>query len=585
MTRPEPILRALMRHLAPQRASVVALALLLIVGTGMQLAVPQVLRRFIDTATGGMEGSLPLLALAFLALALTTQLLGAGAAVLGTLVGQGATNALRRDLLAHVLSLDLDAHARRRPGEWIERIDADATALADFFAQFTGRVVAGLLLTVGVLVVLAREQPLLGLVFTAFVALEVAVLLALRSWPVPATAAEREASAQLFGFLEERTRSLGDLRANGAAAHTMRRFAPVMATFRSALQRAVMMRSTVWLIGLALFGTAVVATLALGVRLVGDGAITVGTAYMVFQYLLLLQGPIEQVTQQLQVLQRAGASLGRIDALLAERSALRSGDAALPEGPLSIAFEGVSFRYPDAGEGAATLRGIDLKIPSGAQVGLIGRTGSGKTTLTRLLYRFFDPSEGRLLLGGVDARTVPIATLRRRVGFLTQEVGLIAGSVRDNLTFFDDSIPDAALHAALREVGLSDWLARFPEGLDARIGSQGATLSAGEGQLLALARLMSTDPGVVILDEPTSRLDPDTEARLEQALGRLLAGRTAVVIAHRLATVERADFVCLLRDGTVAEFGARSTLAADPDSGYAALLAAAAVGAAPEELS
>jgi ABC-type multidrug transport system fused ATPase/permease subunit len=585
MTKPEPILRALVRHLAPQRGAVVALALLLIVATGLQLAVPQVLRRFIDTATGGAEGSLPLLALVFLALALTTQLLGAGAAVLGTLVGQGATNALRRDLLAHVLSLDLDAHARRRPGEWIERIDADATALADFFAQFTGRVVAGLLLTVGVLVVLAREQPLLGLAFSGFLALEIVVLLALRSWPVPATAAEREASAQLFGFLEERTRSLGDLRANGAAAHTMLRFAPVMASFRGALQRAVMMRSTVWLIGLALFGLAVVATLALGVRLVGDGAITVGTAYMVFQYLLLLQGPIEQVTQQLQVLQRAGASLGRIDALLAERSALHSGDAALPEGPLSIAFVGVSFRYPDAGAGAVTLRGIDLTIPAGAQVGLIGRTGSGKTTLTRLLYRFFDPSEGRLLLGGVDARTVPLAALRQRVGFLTQEVSLIAGSVRDNLTFFDDSVSDAALHAALREVGLSDWLSRLPGGLEARIGSQGATLSAGEAQLLALARLMLADPGVVILDEPTSRLDPDTEARLEQALARLLAGRTSVVIAHRLATVERADFVCLLRDGAVAEFGARSTLAAAPDSGYAALLAAAASGAAPEELS
>ncbi|MDF1523816.1 MAG: ABC transporter ATP-binding protein [Trueperaceae bacterium] len=247
----------------------------------------------------------------------------------------------------------------------------------------------------------------------------------------------------------------------------------------------------------------------------------------------------------MQVLQRAGASLGRIDGLLRERSRLRPLDAArattLPEGPLEMRFEGVGFRYHDADEDAPpNLRGIDLTVRAGAHLGLLGRTGSGKTTLTRLAFRFYDPDEGRVRLAGIDARDVPLAELRRRVGLVTQEVQLVQGSVRDNLTFFDATAPEAALHAALEEVGLGTWLAGLPAGLDTPVRAGGGNLSAGEAQLLAMARVFLADPGLVLLDEPSSRLDPATERRLERALERLLRGRTSVIIAHRLDTVDAA---------------------------------------------
>ena len=587
-------LAVLGRYLSPQAGAAALLALLLLAGIGLQLLVPQVLRRFIDTATVGgaatglAAGSLPdgaggaLVSLAgvFLAVALGTQVLSGAATVLGAAVGWTATNLLRRDLLEHCLSLDMTFHAARTSGEMIERVDGDVTALSDFFAQFAVRVLGGLLLLVGILVVLWLENPWIGLALTVFTLVEIAVMVALRQVAVPATTREREVAARVFGFVEERLTGIQDVRANGGGAHALHRFIEVMRRFFHDTRRAWMARSVVWLSSYGLFVVGMLVTIGSSIQLVLTGVITLGTAYMVFQYLVMLQSPIEQITQQMQVLQRAGASVGRVDELLRERSRLAvvaSGRArTLPAGPLEVRFEGVSFRYHDAEPDAdPNLQDIDLTVPAGHHLGLLGRTGSGKTTLTRLLFRFYDPLEGRVLLGGVDAREVPLAELRRRVGLVTQEVQLFQASVRDNLAFFDADVPDEGLIAALHEVGLGTWFASLPLGLDTPVRAGGASLSAGEAQLLALARVFLADPGLVLLDEPSSRLDPVTEQRLELALERLLQGRTAVIIAHRLETVERVDAVAVMADARLIEHGPRAALAADPASRYARLRRAA----------
>lgn len=593
------------RYLAPQAGAAALLAFLLLAGTGLQLLVPQVLRRFIDLATGavvptsaatadqpaagllaflgassGVVGeALGQLALIFLLLALGTQLLSGAATVIGASVGWTATNLLREELMSHCLRLDMTFHAARNSGEMIERIDGDVTALSDFFTQFAVRVLSGLLLLVGILVVLWLENAWIGLALTVFVVLEIVVMVSLREVGVPATTREREAHARLFGFVEERLTGIDDIRANGGGPHAMHRFTTVMREFFHSTRRAWMARSIVWLSSYGLFILGLMATLGSGIYLVLAGALTLGTTYMIFQYLLMLQSPIEQITQQMQVLQRAGASVGRIDELFREASRLPEAAAAgartLPPGPLEVRFEGVGFRYHDAEPGArANLMDLDLLVPAGRHLGLLGRTGSGKTTLTRLLFRFFDPSEGRLLLGGVDAREVPLAELRQRVGMVTQEVQLFQASVRDNLSFFDASVSDERLRAALAEVGMSEWLAGLPDGLDTEVRAGGSSLSAGEGQLLALARVFLKDPGLILLDEPSSRLDPLTEQRLEQALQRLLHGRTAVIIAHRLDTVERVDAVAVMADGRLVEHGPRRALADDTSSRYARLLRA-----------
>jgi ATP-binding cassette subfamily B protein len=209
-------------------------------------------------------------------------------------------------------------------------------------------------------------------------------------------------------------------------------------------------------------------------------------------------------------------------------------------------------------------------------LGVVGRTGSGKTTLTRLLARFYDPSAGSVRLGGVDLRSVRLSAVRERIGLVTQEVHLFDASVRDNLTLFDDSVSDEQILAVLETLGLADWLAGLPNGLETRIGVGGVGLSAGEAQVLAFARVFLRDPDLVILDEASSRLDPATERLVQSALTRLLAGRTGAVVAHRLETIAHADEVLVLANGRVVEHGERLALASDPTSRFAAMLRVAA---------
>jgi ABC-type multidrug transport system fused ATPase/permease subunit len=205
-------------------------------------------------------------------------------------------------------------------------------------------------------------------------------------------------------------------------------------------------------------------------------------------------------------------------------------------------------------------------------LGLLGRTGSGKTTISRLLFRLYDPPVGVVRLGGADIRSLPLAALRERVGLVTQDVQLFGGTLRDNVGLFDRNVPDTRLRDVFAELGLEGWLRTLSDGLETRLGAGGRGLSAGEAQLVALARVFLKDPGLVVLDEASSRLDPATQRLLERALTRLLDGRTGVVVAHRLETVERADRILILEDGGVAELGRRDALARDPGSRFARLL-------------
>ena len=284
-------------------------------------------------------------------------------------------------------------------------------------------------------------------------------------------------------------------------------------------------------------------------------------------------------------MQRAFASVGRVDELLHVTSRLPEGRGLpLPAGAIRVELDAVSFAYgPEVAaaqrngiDGAAdlVLRDVSLAVAPGRTLGVLGRTGSGKTTLARLLMRFYDPSSGTVRLGEVDVRDADLDDLRRRATLVSQDVQLFSASVRDNLTFFDPTIDDAHITRILDQIGLRDWL-RAQEneggrGLDAHLGS--GALSAGEAQLVALGRVFLRDPGLVILDEASSRLDPVTERQIETAIDALLVDRTGIVIAHRLATLRRCDDVLILDEGRVVEHGTRAALANDPSSRFAQLL-------------
>jgi ABC-type multidrug transport system fused ATPase/permease subunit len=270
-------------------------------------------------------------------------------------------------------------------------------------------------------------------------------------------------------------------------------------------------------------------------------------------------------------LQKAGAGIVRVQELAAATSALHDPAAPvpLPSGALDVAFDGVSFGY---GDDEMVLEDLSFRLAPGTVLGLLGRTGSGKTTISRLLFRLYDPASGAIRLGGIDLRDAQRADIRGRVGMVTQDVQLFRATVRDNVTFFDRAVDDERILAALEDLGLADWYAGLPEGLDTVLGAGGAGVSAGEAQLLAFTRVFLKDPGLVILDEASSRLDPATERLIERAVERLLVGRTGIIIAHRLATILRADQVMILERGRIAEYGDRVALTNDPDSRLAALL-------------
>jgi ATP-binding cassette subfamily B protein len=324
---------------------------------------------------------------------------------------------------------------------------------------------------------------------------------------------------------------------------------------------------------IVLFALGYVIALSSGAWLFLAGTITLGTAYLFFQYTEMIRDPIEQLTHQIKELQGATIAIVRIGQLFGTRPTIVDGDGGpLPDGALAVELDGVSFRYADD---TPVLSDVSLRLEPGRVLGLLGRTGSGKTTITRLLFRLYDPRDpraGAVRLGGVPLRDLNLGELRRRVAMVTQEVQLFGATVRDNVTFFDRSVSDARILDAIDVLGMRPWLDALPEGLDTVLQGGNASLSAGEAQLLAVARAFLADPGLVILDEPSSRLDPATERLIEGAMARLMAGRTAIVIAHRLGTVQRADEILILEDGRVREHGERARLVADPRSRFRELL-------------
>ena len=558
------------RYVAPHWRQAARLGLLLGLSIALQLVGPLLLRSFIDGAIGGLAvETLVRTALLFVGVSLVQQLVAAVATYAGESLGWTATNALRADLALHCLSLDLGFHKARTPGELIERIDGDVTALGGFFSRFAVNVLGNLALLVGVLVVVTIEDRRAGAALSAFALLAVALLAGpLRTIAVGRWRQVREVSAQLYGFLAERLGGTEDIRSSGAATHVLNGLALHHRGGLAARRRAMLGTGAIWSATILTFAVGNATAFAVGGYLWSTGAITIGTVYLLFYYTELLRRPIDALRRELEEMQRAVASLGRVDQLLATGSALRSGDRPLPQGALAVDLDAVSFAY----EREPVLRDVSLHLAPGRVLGILGRTGSGKTTLARLLLRFYDPTSGAVRLGGIDLRDAALEGVRSRATLVSQDVQLFQATVRDNLTFFDPAIDDERLAAVVRQIGLASWLrARHgDEALGAEMSAGG--LSAGEAQLLAFARAFLRDPGLVILDEASSRLDPATERQIERAIDELLADRTAVVIAHRLATVQRCDEILILEDGRAVEHGQRLALAADPGSRFAELL-------------
>ncbi|MGN9840447.1 ABC transporter ATP-binding protein [Nonomuraea sp. H19] len=566
---------SVLRLLRPGPRPAAALAAAIAAATVLPLAAPQITRRFVDDAIGGASiRRLTLIAVAYLALAVAGQAARMVTAWLASRLAWDGTNRLRERLAGHALGLDLAYHGRHTPGELIERVDGDVVAVADFVVAFLLDVVASVLLLAGVLVVVFGVDWRIGCALLAYCVLIGYGMARAQRAAVPSAARSRAAGATLIGNLEERLAGVEDIRANGAGTHVVHRFHQLSAAVFRAENRDARVGTTLLAGTSVAFAAGTAIMLGLAAWAMSAGALTVGTAVLLFQYTIMVRAPFERLIDQIREYQAALAGLARIGDLLAERRTLPEPARPRPlppAGPLGLRLDGVSFAYP--GDDEQVLSGITVTLAPGETLGLVGRTGSGKTTLARLALRLYDPIAGSVRVGGLDLREADPESMRRRMCVVTQDVQLFAASVRDNLTLFRPSPGDDRLREILDGVGLGDWLAALPEGLDTEL----RHVSAGESQLIAFARAFLADPGLVVLDEASSRLDPATERRIEQSVDRLLDGRTAVIIAHRLSSLSRVDKIAVLDQGKIIEYGRRADLAADPHSRFGRLLDLAGV--------
>ena len=570
----------LAKYLRAQRAKVVLLAALLLTGIGLQIVNPLIVRYFIDAVSAGTTSrSLVIAAGLFIGVAVASQALAVVARYVGELVAWAATNAMRNDLAMHCLRLDMSFHHGHTPGELVQRVDGDVDPLAKFFSQFVILVLGNMMLILGVLIVLFFIEWRVGLTFTLVGVATLAVLVQVQKRAAAGWAEDFQANANLYGFLEERISGAEDVRSAGSISYAMRRFYEHMRHVFRKYRRASIFGNLTWSLADLSWGLSVALALGLGAYLVTQGSITIGTTYLIVHYFTLLSFPLQQISTEMQNLQQVSGSLQRIGDILRTQRMIEDGPlASLPSGPLSVEFQGVSFAYA---EEHPVLSEVSFRLRPGGVLGLVGRTGAGKTTLARLIFRLYDPTAGTIRLGGTDLREIEGTYLRQRVAMVTQDVQLFQATARDNLTLFDGSISDDDILQAIDELGLLEWYSSLSDGLDSILSPDGGGLSAGEAQLLAFTRVFLRDPSVVILDEATSRLDLSTERLVDQAVATLLEDRTCIMIAHRLTTLQRADEVMIIDRGRVREHDSRERLEAD-DSSYFSRLSRAGLKEIPQ---
>jgi ATP-binding cassette subfamily B protein len=573
----------LVRYLLPMWPKVLLMTVIVLVSAGLQIISPQIMRFFIDTAIVSsyfmqlsfMLVILILTAVVFLGVSLLMQLVGIAANYVGVNIAWQTMNQLRVDVARHCLRLDMSFHNEHTPGEMIARIDGDVGSIGSFFSQFTFTVLSNVLLVIGVLIMLAYEDWHISVALIVYIAIALAGVACLRKVAVPYWRASRQADAELFGFLEEQLSSREDIRASGAETYVIRSLFWLSRARLGKQLRSAGIDSLLSMVWTVLYTMGQIVALVSAYSLFRQGEITIGTVFLIINYAHLILQPVMSIAGQVQSVQQAAAGISRIDELYAMQSKIRETDSprVLPAGPLGVVFDNVTFGY---NETEPVLRDVTFSLQPGQVLGLLGRTGSGKTTLTRLLFRLYDPTQGIISLGanGVHSgiREVRLDNLRQCIGMVTQNVQLFQATVRDNLTFFDRSVQDTRILQVIEELGLSDWYASLPEGLDTELETAGGNLSAGEAQLLAFARVFLKEPSLVILDEASSRLDPATEQLIERAVDKLFRDRTGIIIAHRLGTVHRADQIMVMEGGRIQECGAYSVLVHDPTSRFYNLL-------------
>jgi ATP-binding cassette subfamily B protein len=559
------------KMLAPRWPAVLVATATLCLWAGSSLGFPVAIKYAVDDGLQHRDGAaLFHAALAFGLLALASFVFQALSTYAVAAVGQRFMRDLRVRLFAHLQHLSMSFYDRENSGRLVARMTADMVAITDVINSAFTMLVQALLLLVGTIIIMFVLSWRLSLVSLAVIPPLAVATAIFRIYSGPAYVAVRERIADVLIHMQETFAGMRVVQAYAREQHNMDRFGEINeanyeANLWTTRLSAMYIPFTEWL-----GGTAIALILYFGGRGIFGTTASVGTIAAFIVYLGFIFFPIQQLSQVYDQVQSGSAALNKVFGLLAVQPAVREPDApvALPD-PVRgrIDLDHVSFAYY---ADVPVLRDVHLTIEPGQRVALVGATGAGKSTIARLIMRFYDPTAGHVALDGRDLRDLSFADLRRAITMVPQEGFLFSGTILENVLFGKPAASPEAARNACRELGVHTFIESLPEGYDTVVSYRGSRLSAGEKQLVSLTRAFLADPAVLILDEATSNVDPGTEALLGHAMRRLLVGRSTIVVAHRLSTAEQADRVLVVDAGRVVEDGPHSELVAR-DGQYAAL--------------
>jgi ABC-type multidrug transport system fused ATPase/permease subunit len=548
--------------LRPYRGRVIVMLVALVLATGAALVPPYLAGRAIDEGIHGKDTSvLTVILLAFIGAAVVNWAATYLQTYLINWVGQRALQDLRIQLFRHLQRLSIGFYSRNKTGVLISRITNDVQALDQLVTEGIQTLFSSSLTLIGTAVILILLDPGLALVtFLTFPVLFAGSII-FRLASSGAYRLTREKIAAVTAYLQETLSGVRVVRAFGQEHRHRTRFAELNDEHRKVNMRTVYLNAAYFPSVELLSAVATAAILIYGGNQVldGDSAVTIGVLVSFVFYLQSFFDPIQSLSQLYTTYQAGMAALDKIFELLDEKPDLGDKPDALelPRLRGEIEFDDVSFSYD--GETPALCE-VDLRVPPGQTVAMVGATGAGKSTLAKLVARFYDPDHGRVLVDGHDLRDVTEASLRSQLGIVPQEGFLFSGTIWDNIAFGRPDATDEDVRAAAAAVGAHEFIERLPDGYDSEVGERGGQLSAGQRQLVAFARAAAADPRILILDEATSNVDVRTEAQIERGLRRLLAGRTALVIAHRLSTIRGAGRIVVLDRARIVEQGTHEEL-------------------------
>jgi ATP-binding cassette, subfamily B, bacterial len=476
-------------------------------------------------------------------------------------IGQKMVNDLRRDLYSQIQRLSLSFHHRRQVGDLLYRLTSDTYAIQTITMNGLFPVLCSLALFAGMLLVMIRMDPLLTLLsLTVCPILAVLVALSpLRGWLVESAAHMHQQKSSVYSLVQWAIPAIRVIQAFTKEEEEHRRFmAQSQKSLKADLHFYLLENLYSGMVSVIIaIGTAVV--IWVGARHVLAGTLTIGGLIVFVAYLTSLYGAIDSISQAYGSIQGAKVSLQRVFEIMEEKNDLREGSRIFPAAGAKgeVAWDGVSFQYV---LGQPVLRHVDLHVQPGQKVALVGQTGAGKSTLVSLLPRFYDPGSGRVTIDGIDVREFQLKSLRRQIAMVLQPPLVFPLTIRENITYGRPEATEEEIVNAARLARIHDSIVSFPQAYDTVVGEQGGTLSEGEKQRLTIARAILFDAPILILDEPTSSVDAETEALIMEGLRELTAGRTTFIIAHRLSTVRQADLIIVVRGGKIVEQGNFDTL-------------------------